>query len=136
MRKNKDGGCNMDFLKWILSIGLFVLIASTSVTANEVSKDDWINGMSTALPAYFCKADQYFRQCFTVTQIECEETAFSATRICLDQNKDKIPGRLRQPADGATWGTQIGSCAGTAYEISLQKRRISNSKCNDPDNWK
>jgi hypothetical protein len=126
----------MDFMKRILSMGLFIMIASTSVMANEVSKDDWINGMSTALPAYFCKADQYFRQCFNVTQIECEETALSATRICLARNKEKIPLRLRQPEDGAKWGTGIGRCAGTAYEIALQKKRISSSKCNDPDNWK
>ncbi len=126
----------MALMKWPLSIGLFILIASTSIMANEVSKDDWINGMSTALPAYFCKADQYFRQCFKVTQIECEKTALSTTRICLAQNKDKIPTRLRQPEDGTQWGTVIGSCAGSAYEIALQKKRISNSKCNNPNNWK
>jgi hypothetical protein len=126
----------MDLMKWPLSIGLFILIASTSIMANEISKDDWINSMSTALPAYFCKTDQYFRQCFNVTQIECEETALSTTRICLAQNKDKIPTRLRQPEDGKKWGTIIGSCAGSAYEIALQKKRISNSKCNNPDNWK
>jgi hypothetical protein len=126
----------MDFMKWPLSIGLFILIASTSIMANEVSKNDWINGMSTAVPAYFCKADQYFRQCFKVTQTECEETALSTTRICLAENKDKIPARLRQPEDGTRWGTVIGSCAGTAYEIALQKKRISNSKCNNPDSWK
>ena len=126
----------MDCMKGTLSIALFILIASTSAMANEVSKDDWINGMSTALPAYFCKADQYFRQCFAVTQIECEETALSVTRICLSQSKDKIPGRLRQPEDGTKWGTHIGSCAGTAYEIALQRKRVNNSRCNDPGNWK
>jgi hypothetical protein len=125
----------MNLMKWPLSI-LFVLIASSAIRANEVSKDDWISGMSTALPAYFCKADQYFRQCFKVTQTECEETALSSTRICLAQNKDKIPARLKQPEDGAQWGNEIGSCAGSTYEITLQKKRISNVKCNNPDNWK
>lgn len=123
----------MTAMKWLLPIGL-MLIAPASVMANEVTKDDWINGMTTALPAYFCKADEYFRQCFKVTQAECEETALSATRICLAQNKDKIPARLKQPEDGTKWGTVIGSCAGQAYEIALQMKRINNSKCNDPKN--
>jgi len=123
-------------MKWTFSIGLYILISSTAVIANEVSREDWINGMSSALPAYFCKADQYFRQCFNVTQIECEETALSTTRICLAQNKNKIPSRLRQPEDGAQWGTAVGSCAGSAYEVALQKKRINNSKCNNPNNWK
>jgi hypothetical protein len=71
-----------------------------------------------------------------VTQIECEETALSTTRICLAQNKEKIPTRLRQPEDGTKWGTIIGSCAGSAYEIALQRKRIISSTCNNPDNWK
>lgn len=119
-------------MKATLSIGLLMLIASTSF-ANEVSKNDWIKGISTALPIHFCKSDQYFRQCFNVTQIECEETALSTVRICLSQNKDSIPARLRQPEDGTKWGNIIGSCAGSAYEITLQKNHINNSKCN---NWK
>jgi hypothetical protein len=127
----------MHLMKSTVSLGLLLLIASTSTsTANEVSKDDWINSMSTELPAYFCYADQYFRQCFNVTQAECEETALSTIRICLAQNKDKIPARLRQPIDGTKWGAIIGNCAGSAYEITLQKKRLNNSECNDPNNWK
>ena len=126
----------MALIKGIIAVGVILLLMPFSATANEVSKDDWIKGMSTALPAYFCNADQYFRQCFKVTKIECEETALSTTRICLAQSKDKIPARLRQPEDGAHWGTIVGSCAGQAYEITLQKKRISSAKCNDQNNWK
>jgi hypothetical protein len=118
-----------------LLFGLLMLVATTSF-AGEVSKADWINGMSTALPAYFCKADQYFRQCFNVTQIECEKTALSTVKTCLSQNGDNIPARLHQPEDGTKWGRVIGSCAGKAYARTLQKKRISNSKCNNISNWK
>jgi len=92
--------------------------------------------MTSELPAYFCKADQYFRQCFKVNQVECEETALSTTRICLAQYKDKIPASLKQPEDGQQWGTTIGSCAGSAYGVTLQNKLIRNSKCNDVNNWK
>jgi hypothetical protein len=127
----------MDLVKWSLSVGLFIiLIASTSIAANEVSRDDWTNRLATAFPVYVCQANQYFRQCFNVTQTECEETALSAIRTCLAQNKDKIPTRISLPEEGTRLGTVIGACAGTAYEAVLQKKRISNSKCNNPENWK
>ena len=115
---------------------IFVLLISGSAHSQEVAKDVWIDKMSTALPTVFCQSDQYFRQCFDVSQIECEETAISATRVCLQKYKDKIPNVLVQPKDGTYWGSIIGRCAGEAYELSFLKKRISNTKCNDPNNWK
>ena len=113
----------------------FLFCMATPANAGEVSKEVWINAMSTALPTAFCQSHQYFRQCFEVTAIECEDTASSAARICLERYKDTIPNVLNQPKDGNYWGRIIGTCAGETYEITLQKRRISSKKCNDPANW-
>ena len=112
-----------------------ILSLPLTVNAVEVSKPDWYNGMSTVLPTVLCNSSQYFRQCFSVSAQECEETAASATRVCLKKNDKDIPNILIQPKDGAHWGTVIGSCAGEAYEITLTKKRINNSKCNDVSNW-
>lgn len=117
------------------AVFLCLVSLSFSIQAVEVSKNDWLNAMSTALPTAFCNSVQYFRQCFTISAQECEETAASATRICLANNKDKIPEKLAQPEDGTYWGTVIGKCAGNAFEIALIKKRINNTKCNDPANW-
>ena len=107
----------------------------TPANAGQVSKSVWMNAMSTAVPTAFCQAKQYYRQCFEVTQIECEETASSATRICLKKYKEEIPNLLNQPQDGTHWGTIIGRCAGEAYESAFQKRRISSKECNNPAKW-
>ena len=112
-----------------------VLLLPLTANAAEVSKSDWYNGMSTALPTAFCNSTQYFRQCFSVSAQECEEAAASATRVCLNKNNKDIPNILVQPKDGTHWGTIIGKCAGEAYEIALSKKRISNAKCNDVKNW-
>jgi len=117
-----------------LAILATILLPFTSA-AVEVSKSDWYNGMSTVLPTAFCSSSQYFRQCFRVSAQECEETAASATRICLNKNDKNIPDTLVQPKDGIHWGTIIGTCAGEAYEITLIKKRINNTKCNDVRNW-
>ena len=114
---------------------LFATTLSFASLANEVKKSDWINGMSTALPTAFCASEQYFRQCFKVTAQECEEVAASATRVCLNKHKDKIPAVLRQPDDGMQWGRVVGACAGEAFETTLIKKRVNNAKCNDPASW-
>jgi hypothetical protein len=126
----------MNSIQWNILVVIFVLLTSASVHTEEVSKGVWINSMSTALPTAFCQRDRYFRQCFDVSQTECEETAISATRVCLQKYKDKIPNTLIQPKDGTYWGRIVGSCAGEAYEATLLKKRISSKKCNDPNNWK
>ncbi|MDH5571393.1 MAG: hypothetical protein OEY89_06480 [Gammaproteobacteria bacterium] len=107
---------------------LAITILSSPIQAIEVTKNDWVAAMETALPTAFCNSAQYFRQCFNVTAQECEETASSATRICLNKNKNKIPEILQQPKDGTHWGTVIGACAGEAYEIALIIKRIKNKK--------
>jgi len=126
----------VDSIRRGILLVVFVFLISASANSAEVSKEAWINSMSTVLPTAFCQADQYFRQCFDVSQTECEETAMSATRVCLQKYKDKIPDTLTQPKDGTYWGRIIGRCAGESYEITLRKKRISNQKCNDSNNWK
>ena len=123
----------MNVIRWFLIISLLIAIESMPINANEVLKDDWINGVTTALPAALCKSDQLFRQCFSVTQEECEEVALSSTRVCIKNNREKIPPRLNQPEDGRYWGQIIGSCVGSAYVIALKNKKINNDKCN---NWK
>jgi len=115
---------------------ILVLLISGTANPGGVSKEAWIDSMSTALPTAFCQPDQYFRQCFDVAQTECEESAMSASRVCLQKYKDKIPNTLTQPKDGAYWERIVGSCAGEAYEMTLRKKRISDRRCSDPNNWR
>ena len=123
-------------MKKILICILISVSLPTLVSAQEVAKEQWVAGMQTALPAHFCQAAQYFRQCFKVTATECEEVSASTTRICLSELSNQIPNVLVQPKDGTFWGTKVGSCAGTAYEYALIKKRISNARCNNVNSWK
>jgi len=123
----------MNVLRVLFVTSVLIVISMTPGIANEISKDDWINGMTTALPVALCKSDQFFRQCFSVTQEECEEVALSATRVCIENNRERIPSRINQPEDGRYWGQIIGGCVGPAYVIALKDKKINNEKCN---NWK
>lgn len=113
-----------------------LVLNSASIKAEDVSKASWIDFMKTGLPTYQCQTDKYFRQCFDVSAEKCEEVMASATRTCLSKDEANIPDVLSQPRDGTRWGTKIGACAGTAYEVTLAKERISNAKCNNMQNWR
>ena len=117
-------------------MSIALLASSASLQAVEVSKGSWLSSMETALPAAFCDKNMYFRQCFSISAIECEEAASSTTRLCLNKYKSDFPEVFDQPKDGTKWGTIIGECAGTAFEVSLIKKRINSKKCNDVANWK
>ena len=109
--------------------------APLSHTTSIVDRDVWIAQFSVALPVALCRDNFYFRSCFTVTAEECERTVASATRVCLAKFKKQLPEKFHQPDEGTEWGSKIGNCVGTAYEIALPSHRISNAKCNDASQW-
>ena len=122
-------------MRIFMSCILLSISAISSVYAQKISKGEWLLGMKTGLPAYFCQEAQYFRECFTVDVIECENVASSATRLCLNELESQIPEILNQPNDGRFWGSKVGTCAGRTYETTLIKKRISSDKCNNISNW-
>ena len=115
---------------------IYIVIVSTDVAATEVAKDYWVGAMKTALPATFCKADQFFRQCFDVTVDECEKTVTLATRLCLHKYINQIPDTLIQPKDGAKWANIIGQCVGESSKESLVTKYRDSHRCRDIDHWK
>lgn len=126
----------MNMKRYARTAGLAALLLALNAGAAEVPKDRWLSLMETALPAAFCQAQMYFRQCFTVSARECEEVAASVTRTCLRKYQDQMPAQFQQPDDGTRWGSTVGACAGEAYEVVLVARRANTARCNDPDNWR
>lgn len=104
--------------------------------ATQVSREDWLASMQQILPAYFCESAQYFRQCFSVDATQCAEVISNKTSECLSQNETNIPAVLNQPQDGTHWGTIVGRCVGTLYELELREAKISNTQCNNPNHWR
>ena len=127
-------------LKRFFGLALALILAGSSVsvrTAGTVaSKELWLSDMRNLLPAMFCRNGSYFRECFEADATVCHSTATGATESCLLQFEPQIPKQLQQPNDGAFWGNKIGICAGTIFEITLQKSRVDSAKCNDPTFWK
>ena len=100
-----------------------------------VPKEDFIAGMQNALPTALCTDQSYFRNCFRVSPKECEATALSATRVCIENLKDKMPAELKQPEGGQQWGKEIGMCVGKTYVVTLASKMIESKKCSNPAAW-
>jgi len=103
--------------------------------AQTAPKDAWLQHVEKNMPPAFCSQQTYFRQCFTVSAQECEAAAMAATRDCISKHAAEVPATLAMPNDGKRWGGVIGKCAGTATELALLKKRVSNATCNDPKQW-
>ncbi|PHS66332.1 MAG: hypothetical protein COB09_02390 [Thalassobium sp.] len=115
----------------------FILLATLipASEALEVGRDVWTNAMTTALPNAFCQPQQFFRQCFDVSEAQCLQTASQTTKHCLQQFSAQFPQVFQQPADGSYWGTMVGQCAGEAYQTTLSKEFKNTAKCNDVNQW-
>lgn len=116
---------------------LFLLsFLSIAAYGQEIPKDHWIDTMSTLLPVEFCKPTTYFRECFEISQEECEEVVGSAARVCLNKFKKEIPDAISSREESADWGEVVGECAGGILEITFIEQRIDSEKCKDLDNWR
>lgn len=117
----------------------FVLFFASALFAQAadqaVSRDTWTENLKTTLPTMFCQSSSYFRQCFDVTSLECEEIAASATRICLSKFINELPDPINLAEDGGYWGFKVGECAGSTYDIVLSERARQTPSCRDPNNW-
>src|SRR5262245_56843315 len=103
-------------------------VAPSGDTAEIATK--WMDGMKSVLPSLFCKEGAYFRSCFRISEQGCEDEAIRVTRVCVDSKKQELLKTFKAE-DGKMWGEKVGECAGSSFEISLQKKKIDSPKCND-----
>jgi hypothetical protein len=116
---------------------VFVLPLLVSVNAladASIPKAQWIVQMQKLLPTTFCQPGMYFRECFKVTEAQCNEVASTTTHQCLKDVEDKLPATL-DASSGRDWGTKVGTCAGGQFETSQMTKKVASAKCSDPSNW-
>ncbi|MEE4329939.1 MAG: hypothetical protein V2J10_03675 [Wenzhouxiangella sp.] len=111
---------------------LLMTAAGPTAAQNQLDSQTWMNGMIETLPDFFCKDDQYFMQCFEVSEAECREVTRRLTEVCIEEVTDRIPALLDMPDDGRQWGTEVGRCAGIAYDMEMVESRSKTPACNPP----
>lgn len=105
---------------------LFLVSLSHSA---EVPIDVWLHHLTVALPVGFCEQGSAIRSCFTVTNEQCEQGVVSATRVCINGMKRKLPKFIRSKDEGAKLGGDIGSCAEDAFVLANKQREVLTQDC-------
>jgi hypothetical protein len=107
-------------------------IETARAADNVIKKSVWMEQMKTVIPDSFCRGKgflRYFRECFTVTEDQCVEEMVRDTKVCLLSIVDQIPDELNQPEDGRNWGSKLGRCVGTRYDLAFRDRLIKSAGC-------
>lgn len=82
----------MKLLMLLIILGILVF-GRSSAQADE-QRDTFIIGTTFSVPIIYCGEKQFFRQCFSVTQEECQEFAAASARACFEQIRQQIPLNL------------------------------------------
>ena len=104
--------------------------------AGSMSREDFIDRLSSSMKAKFCDANWYYRQCYNISAQTCQSVAASAVNTCVRQNGSKIPNVITQQNSKSIAGL-LGSCAGKSFDSKLRnKQNKQNKKCQNANNWK
>jgi len=112
-----------------------VTIATPNRTFNP-QQQQFIDHMRKALPAALCKDTQFFRQCFSLTNKQCNDSVRRHFDTCLNKHLDDIPEVINAQT-GEKAGGVLGMCVGTNYELGWRKdgKFIDTPRCQDPSQW-
>jgi len=113
------------------SVFLFVWILSFSVGhAADLTQEQWIKFMTQNMPALFCKTDQYYRDCYEVTQEECESTAAFAVEACISSHIQELPD-IFSYEESRKWGALIEKCVDEEYSQTLSGQKKDTPECQE-----
>jgi hypothetical protein len=101
----------------------------------------WTDFMRSALPSDICKPGAFLRECYAVSQEECEREAVRAVRICLEVHREDIQSNFSVASkedvrrSGGKFGKVIGECAGQNLDLTFKGKASKDLKCSDVSRW-
>ncbi len=114
----------------------FDTIAAPSPAASQAIERNaaFLRQFRVALPESTCSGGQWFRECFHTDQTGCEARVKHELEKCIIQEAEKLP-TVKDATTGTEAGKKLGSCAGTAYEITMGSLKIDSPECRDLSRW-
>ncbi len=116
---------------------LRIIIKTSREDCPKITDNPWAVGMYALLPELVCQDNQIYRQCYAVSQNECETAMKSATADCLQSHLSELPPDITTNKKiGSHWGEIVGACASEKYSSSLKSKFTNTNDCNNMNNWK
>jgi hypothetical protein len=116
---------------------LRIKIETSRKDCPKITDNPWAVGMYALLPKLVCQDNQIYRQCYAVSQNECETAMKSATADCLQKHLSELPPDISTNKKvGSHWGQIVGACASEKYSSSLKSKFTNTNECNNMNNWK
>ncbi|MEW6670583.1 MAG: hypothetical protein AB1427_02715 [Thermodesulfobacteriota bacterium] len=86
--------------------------------------------MTKNMPGLFCKAGQYYRDCFDVTKKECEDTAALTIELCILNHSQELPDIFTYD-ESRRWGSIVEKCVDEEYNRSFSNQKKDTPECNE-----
>ena len=94
----------------------------------KIDSKEWQSSMKSAIPAYFCKEDSSFMQCYEMSQSKCLKLSLKITKQCIAKNKKDFPLAFNKQ-DSQKWGSVIGGCAGDKLTDIVKLKKGKDASC-------
>jgi hypothetical protein len=109
---------------------IMLMVASSCLgQVRQVPREKWVLHMESGLPTMLCSPGSVIRECFSLSQKECEQGMASATRVCIGNLSSRIPEEISLPIEGQRLGGDVGDCATDAYASTNQKLYTPTQAC-------
>ena len=119
----------MFFLRIVLLV-MVVLFTFSPLQAGEQTQDQWTKYMTQNLPSVFCSPNQYYRECYDISQEDCKEAISDIAEACIDQNIENMPD-VFTIKESRHWGPLIEKCIDEEYSRLNSDQRIDSQYCKD-----
>lgn len=98
----------------VLSCILLSLCACSDLTplssGSAVARSQWLKALPQAMSEEFCNQSSPLRDCYPLSEADCQEQVVKKTVSCMKRYRAQIPDEM-ESGDLSTWGKQIGVCA-------------------------
>jgi hypothetical protein len=113
---------------YILFMILNSLVLFADAQEDEKAKSQFYSIIVNDVPTQLCTKKQLYVQCYKVDEAECKNYMTLFLKSCYKSYESKITADLTLNEIG-NYGNNVGSCAGTLYDMFLSQAGVSDKEC-------
>jgi hypothetical protein len=114
------------FLAYLILTSFLVFGSATA----DRSQTEFFHAFLAPYVHKTCQDKGVFRQCFSITQADCEKSVRGMAKLCEKPLSRRMPQTLKTKRDAGFWGSQYAVCIARRFaEIHAEKMNKKNKDC-------